>query len=159
MVLPVWQKRGKNRLRRVRYTKHTVNFKHNSKSFYCWGRKHFYFQFHHIWLCDSTLILRYQSRPLINTRLLYLLLLWRKLNERCKRRKEIMQWGQQYSPINLQNVRNLGPIIIFTVSEEDTIQSNKIKTPLTSVVTVTKQKVSGRVETERLIMFNVQGWY
>jgi hypothetical protein len=70
-----------------------------------------------------------------------------------------MQWGQQYRPINLQNVRNLGPIIIFTVSEEDIIQSNKIKTPLTSVVTVTKQKVSGRVEIESLIMFNVQGWY
>ena len=34
-----WCYQSKDRLKRIRYTKHSVNFKHNPKSFYCWGRK------------------------------------------------------------------------------------------------------------------------
>jgi len=56
-----------------------------------------------------------------------------------------MQRSQQYSPTNLQCVGNLGPII-FAVSAEEITQSNKMKTPLTSVLTETKQRVSGKVE-------------
>lgn len=44
-----WCYQGKDKLKRIRYTKHSVNFKHNPKSFYCWERKkYFYFKFHHI---------------------------------------------------------------------------------------------------------------
>jgi len=45
---------------------------------------------------------------------------------------------------------------MFTVSVGIT-QNNKMKTRLTSVVTVKKQRVTGRAEIERLLMFNVQG--
>jgi hypothetical protein len=44
---------------------------------------------------------------------------------------------------------------MFTVSEEEITQSNK--TPPTSVVKETKQRLSGRAEIECFIVFNVQG--